>query len=85
MGPKVANTLVRAGTTALEGQNFVESLKKEGKAAAEGIVSDVIGKATSKLNGNGSHKRKRKRKTKKTKINKKRRITRKRKKNKLFL
>ena len=28
MGPKVANTLVRAGTTALEGQNFVESLKK---------------------------------------------------------
>ena len=57
LGPKVANTLFTASSDALQGENFLESLKKAGKAQAKDIVSDMVGKATSKFTGNGKRKR----------------------------
>jgi hypothetical protein len=74
LGPKVANTLISAGADALEGNNFGKSLINRGKQTAEGIVSEVVSKATGQ---NGSGKRKRRKTTKKSnrrKLSKRRKI-----------
>lgn len=57
LGPKVASTFVSASSDALKGENFLESLKKAGKAEAETIVDDVVAKAKSKLSGRGRRRR----------------------------
>ncbi len=57
LGPKIANTFLSASSEALEGENFLQSLKKAGQAEAKGIVSDLVGKTTSKLSGKGKRKR----------------------------
>jgi hypothetical protein len=72
-GKKGASTLVKAGSAALSGENFVESLKKHGKEAATDIVSDAAKRATTFIQtGKG---KKRSRKPKKNKRNKKRKTT----------
>ena len=72
LGTKTANTLVRAGTDAFQGENLVESLKKHSKATAGNILDDIVEQTTSKLTGNGKKKYRKKKGAKKIKKKKKR-------------
>ena len=81
LGVKTADTLLRSGSDALKGADFVDSLKKRGKAAAGNIVDDIADKAVS-LGGNGEknynlRKRKKPSKSKKKTSNKRRKNRRK--------
>lgn len=59
-GKKAATSLVKAGSDALSGENFVESLKKRGKETAKDIVSDAAERATTYLQtGKGRRRRRR--------------------------
>lgn len=59
-GRKGASTLVKAGSEALAGENFVESLKKNAKSTAENVVNDAAVRATKFIQtGKGHKKRKR--------------------------
>ena len=53
LGPKVAETVVGASADALQGENFVESLKAKGKEQAKGIDDELVKKAGRKLSGGG--------------------------------
>ena len=70
LGPKAANVMVSASSDALKGENFVKSLKKAGKAEAEGIIDDVVTTAKSKLTGRGRRRRKMKGGRKKRRVRK---------------
>jgi len=68
LGRKGASTLIKAGGDALAGENFVNSLKKHGKATAQDIVSDTADRATTFLQtGKGRQLKRRKRKLNTTK------------------
>jgi hypothetical protein len=77
LGPKIANTFIRASSDAIQGENFMDSLKKQGKSTVKDIASDIVNKTTSKLSGSGKR-RKRGRPNKVDKPKKKKSVRRRR-------
>lgn len=62
LGMKGADTLIKAGSDALGGENLVNSLKRRGQAAAEAIVDDTAARATKFIKtGKGKTRRRRRR------------------------
>lgn len=75
LGMRGADTLVKAGSDAIGGENFVESLKRRGKRTAETIVDDAAERATKFIKtGKGRTGRRRSRRKSSKKVAKKSRV-----------
>ena len=64
LGRKAAKVLINSGADALEGENFVESLKKHGRSAVGDIAQQVADKLSDKYQeGEGIHRKRKSRKS----------------------